>query len=265
MTTTANPVQVHISRHIAAVRMADVSGRNRFGPQLSRGVIDGFAQAVADPQVCVVLLLGLPDVFSGGATENDLLDDRPDSVRIGYEVISTVADCPVPVIAAARGHAIGGGLSLLLSADMVVLNERARYSANFVGYGFTPPLSSRVIMTAWLGAPLAAEMLYTGRAYAGRELHDRAPALRVAAPEDVESTAQEIAQRVAMAPRRTLELLKAQLLRRLRSEVRQDEEQSHADHFASYDPAAVREGVESFRDPRAAGTAGDSPLAGNAP
>jgi polyketide biosynthesis enoyl-CoA hydratase PksI len=265
MTTTGNPVQVQISGHIAAVRMADESGRNRFNPGLSRGVIEGFARVVADPEVSVVLLLGLPDVFSGGATEGDLLDDRTDSLRIGYEVLSTVADCPVPVIAAARGHAIGGGLSLMLSADMVVLSDRARYSANFIGYGFTPPLSSRVIMTAWLGAPLAAEMLYTGRAYAGRELAGRAPAVRVVASEHVESTAYEIAQRVAMAPRRTLELLKAQLVRRVRGEVREAEEQSHSDHFASYDPAAVRQGIESFRDPRVAGTAGDSLLAGSAP
>jgi polyketide biosynthesis enoyl-CoA hydratase PksI len=265
VTTTENPVQVQISGRIAAVRMADESGRNRFNPELSRGVIDGFARAVADPEVRVVLLLGLPDVFSGGATEDDLLDDRADSVRIGYEVLSTVAECPVPVIAAARGHAIGGGLSLTLSADMVVLNERARYSANFVGYGFTPPRSSRVLMAAWLGAPLAAEMLYTGRAYAGRELAGRAPAVRAVASEDVEPAAYETAQRVAMAPRRTLELLKAQLVRRLRSEVREAEEQSHSDHFASYDPAAVRQGIESFRDPQAAGTAGDSLLAGTAP
>ncbi|GAA3755661.1 polyketide synthase [Salinactinospora qingdaonensis] len=193
----------------AVVTMADTVGRNTFSPELSGGLVAAVEAAAAEPRTRVVLVEGLPELFCAGGRQAELLDfakgrgsfDEDDFFRIFLR-------CPLPVVAAVQGHAIGGGLVMALYADLLVLSERSIYTANFMRYGFTPGMGATHVLPAKLGALLGQEMLYTGRNYRGAELRRRGAPPSIVAHSEVPRTARELASTVAQAPRGSLELLK---------------------------------------------------------
>jgi polyketide biosynthesis enoyl-CoA hydratase PksI len=150
-----------------------------------------------------------------------------------WALVESVMDCPVPVVAAAQGHALGGGFLLALYCDATVLSDRSRYSANFLAYGFTPTLGATYLLPAKLGAALGTEMLYSGRGLRGRELSDRGGGVVVARHDQVPAEARRLALRIAQAPRDCLERLKAQLVRETRAQAESAMAREIPDHEAT--------------------------------
>jgi enoyl-CoA hydratase/carnithine racemase len=78
--------------------------------------------------------------------------------------LAALRELPFPVIAAVRGPASGGGLSLALSADLRLASPTAKFNAAFVRVG----LSAGELGTSWtlsrlVGYGRAAEIMYTAR------------------------------------------------------------------------------------------------------
>jgi polyketide biosynthesis enoyl-CoA hydratase PksI len=196
---------------VAVVTMADEARRNTFGPELSEGLVSTVDRAVADPRTRVLLVEGMPELFCAGGSQSELLNFAQGNGTFDTDDFFRVfARCPLPVVAAAQGHAIGGGLVLALYADLLVLSERSVYAANFMRYGFTPGMGATHLLPAKFGL-LGTEMLYSGRNYRGAELRERGVPARVVKHADVPVVGRELAQTVAQAPRASLELLKKEL------------------------------------------------------
>ncbi|QNG39420.1 enoyl-CoA hydratase/isomerase family protein [Geodermatophilaceae bacterium NBWT11] len=78
--------------------------------------------------------------------------------------MSLLRHLPFPVIAAVRGPATGGGLSLALAADIRLASPDAVFSTAFVRVGLSiGELGTSFHLTRLIGTGLAAEIGYTGR------------------------------------------------------------------------------------------------------
>lgn len=229
------------------IRMEDRLSRNRLSAELCHGLVQAIGTLAALSEIRVILLEGLSDVFSAGASEQALLGDRRVSVNACRDVMRAIATCPVPVVIAAQGHATGGGLLLALIADFTVLSQRSRYGLNFIRYGFTPVLGSKVLLSARFGPVLAAEMLFTGRSYPGHDIARRAPGTLAAEHDTVPAMAQDLANQIALAPRRTLELAKRQHAEPLWDAVSRGDLAEYADYVATHDSEAVLAHIRALR------------------
>ncbi|MFG2783705.1 polyketide synthase [Streptomyces prunicolor] len=205
------PVVVRLEGPVAHVFLRDAAHGNRITPAARTALPEALALAAADPGTRVIVLSGLPDIFCSGGTREDLTAEGEARTPAGWDFVRAAADCPLPVVAAVQGHAIGGGLLLALYADVVVLSDHSSYAANFLTYGFTPCLGATHLLPTVLGPALGTEMLYTGRPYRGRELAARGAPVNIVAHDKVPSRADTVAARIAQAPRTTLQLLKRQL------------------------------------------------------
>ncbi len=133
-----------------------------------------------NPRVKVVLIKGNGSYFCSGADENILKNIvTQQSIFSDYSLFEALLYCPVPLIMAMDGHAIGGGFTLGCYGDFMLLSEESRYSANFVQHGFTPGVGSTYLFFEWFDKPLANELLYTGNIFSGSELKQRQPSLIV--------------------------------------------------------------------------------------
>jgi polyketide biosynthesis enoyl-CoA hydratase PksI len=241
------PVLAEVGEDVATVRMADESGGNAVTSAMASGLPAALEEAVADPATRVVLVTGLPHVFATGAAKDYLL--RMDRA-VMEPFMRAFARCPLPVVAAMQGHALGGGLTQGLYADVPVLSERSVYAANFANYGLAPEYGTTWLLTARLGATLGPEMLLTARGYRGAELRARSAPVRVVPHREVLPVSLALARGIARAPRRTLELLKAQLsaqLLRASDEAIAAEIGPHEDAWAS--PERRRLVAERYGDP----------------
>ena len=72
-------------------------------------------------------------------------------------------DLPVPVIAAVRGHALGGGLQMALGADIRLAAPDAVFSVFEINWGLPPDMAGTQLLPRLVGPDVAAELTYTGR------------------------------------------------------------------------------------------------------
>jgi enoyl-CoA hydratase/carnithine racemase len=74
-----------------------------------------------------------------------------------------VLRCPVPVIAAVEGFALAGGCELAILSDFIVASETAVFGVPETTLAIFPGIGGTQLLPRILGAPLAKELIFTGR------------------------------------------------------------------------------------------------------
>lgn len=91
------------------------------------------------PGARAVVLTGAGNHFCGGNDLDEFLSMNPDNVADRMLIVRTaffaISDCPIPVIAAVSGVAVGTGVALAGSCDLVVAAEGAKFSLPEIGVG----------------------------------------------------------------------------------------------------------------------------------
>jgi polyketide biosynthesis enoyl-CoA hydratase PksI len=197
---------------VAEIVMADAAGQNAMTPPFVHALEAALSEAEAWPELRVVVLRGLPDVFSSGASRELLAAFARGEIAPTEIVLARrVLDLGVPVVAAMEGHAVGGGLALGLCADVVVLARESRYGATFMNMGFTPGMGMTRLFEHVLSPAIAHELLYTGELRRGAAFEGRSGVNAILPRAEVLSHARALAARIADKPRAALELLKRTL------------------------------------------------------
>lgn len=122
---------------------------------------EAFIAAREDDSVRSVLLWGAGEHFCSGV---DLASfgDVPDGGEHPFESAArAVAEFDKPLVAAARGVAVGGGATVLFHADIVYVGESLRLRLPFASLGLAPEWGSSYMLQANIGAQRAAELFYT--------------------------------------------------------------------------------------------------------
>lgn len=197
---------------IVTVTLADVASGNALGESTVHALIASFAAIGDAADARVVVLAAEGDMFSSGAPRELLAKlasgaGRPTDITLPRALLG----CPLPVIAAVEGHAVGGGLALAVAADLVVLASESRYGFTFMEHGFTPGMGTTVLCEHVLLPTVVHELLYTGELRRGREIGRAGGFNHVVPRAQVRSTALDLAARIAEKPRQALELLKRTL------------------------------------------------------
>ncbi|WP_129645083.1 GNAT family N-acetyltransferase [Peristeroidobacter agariperforans] len=199
---------------ILVIKMEDRQAKNMFSKAFVAGVEEAFAHIKTSSAYKAVILTGYDSYFACGGTQESLLAIQEGKEKFTDARIYQLAmECEVPVIAAMQGHGLGGGWTLGMFADFVVMSEQSRYVSPYMDYGFTPGAGATLILPRQLGADLAKESLLTARPYTGTQLRDRGLLLPVASRSEVLTTAMALAKKIAQMPRGRLVRFKQKLTR----------------------------------------------------
>lgn len=222
---------------IAVLTLNDSSNKNLLSRNMYDTLIERFQEIEKDTNIKVVVLTGIGKTFCMGGDKDTLLDisSQKNDCSEAEFIFKGLLQCRVPVISAIQGHAVGGGLTLGLSADMVVMSLDGAYGSNFAQYGFTPGVGSTYILTDKLGRVLANEMMYSARLFSGQELRDRGTGFTFANKDDVMTKAMTLADSLADKPIETLTILKSGLSERILKEMKsyvETELKMHRDLFS---------------------------------
>lgn len=128
----------------------------------------------------VVILTGAGKAFCAGYDLADA-EDLPHLGALGMldqqeraaRALTAIRSLRVPVIAAVNGPAAGGGLSLVLAADIRIAGPAAKFNAAFVRIGLSAgDLGTSWLLTRLIGPARASEICFTGRAVGAQESMD---------------------------------------------------------------------------------------------
>ena len=92
---------------------------------------DHIARAGADPEVRCVLIRAVGRGFCGGVDIKEMQAHPERITRLNqgnYLTFKAMRDCPVPVVSAIHGFAIGGGVNIAGASDIVIAAEGAYLS-----------------------------------------------------------------------------------------------------------------------------------------
>lgn len=226
---------------IVRIDMCDPASKNALGPDLVGALLYELDRACHCSSTAVIVLCGLEDLFSSGASL-ELLD----GLREGRVALAELAlaenllHAPVPIIAAARGGAIGGGFTLALAADFLVLANDRRYGFNFMQLGITPGMGTTRLAEHFLGPSIAYELMMTcelrrGRDFVGLQCN------AIVASDQVESRALELARKMTMAPRKHSSMLKQVLTLDRRKAFVEALTQEYLMHASTFEALDMRE------------------------
>jgi len=132
-----------------------------------------FRQCDEDEAVRAIVVTGAgrtfcvgADLGSGGSTFDKGAEERKafnnDDRVFGFQVRK-------PVIGAVNGHAVGVGLTMTLSWDIIVVAEEAKLAFPFARRGIAPELGSTWLLPRLIGLGRSLELMLTGRIFSGAE------------------------------------------------------------------------------------------------
>ncbi len=151
-----------------------------------------------DPQVMVLIIAGAGEkAFSAGGDISVMRDADPMAARnyalLAQRVLNLIEQCPLPVIAAVNGFALGGGCQLAMACDIRIAGETARFGQPEVRLGIMPGFAGTQRLPRLVGKGRAKEMLFTG------EMIDAAEACRIGLANRVVPGAELLAEARSMA------------------------------------------------------------------
>ncbi len=142
-------------------------------------------------------------------------DGTPDlerSLRERYHpVLTGLRRLEKPVLSAVNGPAVGVGLSLALTADLVVARPSAYFLLAFVNIGLVPDGGSSAFVPARIGAARAAEMAMLGERVGAEKALEWGLINRVIADADWDAEVDALTERLACGPTRSYAGSKRQL------------------------------------------------------
>lgn len=154
------PIVTELSEGILTLRLNRPQRLNALTLAMVQALLTAVQGAVADERVHVLLLCAEGRTFCAGKDRDD--PPAPEFVATLQALAQELMDCPKPVVAAAQGWAVGGGLELLLNCDVVVAGRGARFSLPEVQMGLLGTGGVAALLPRTIGLARAKGALLLG-------------------------------------------------------------------------------------------------------
>jgi enoyl-CoA hydratase len=183
-------VTVDVSDHVATVTL-DRPPVNAVDRPTMGEIGDAFRGLADRRDVRVAIFTAAGDrAFMAGADlraydqQADPDDQAPtvlvDPPRVARDAMWAITDCPVPVIGAINGAALGAGLAFAACCDILIAAEGATFGTTEINVGL---LGASAHLSLLVGRHKARELFFTGETITAEELH-RLGAVRAVVPRD---------------------------------------------------------------------------------
>jgi len=155
-------------RHVITVILNRPEQHNAMNTAMGEDLLACFDALARDPDARAVVFTGAGDkAFCAGGDlkeRNGMTDEAWRAQHVIFEQAALrVLRCPIPVIAAVEGFALAGGCELAILSDFIVASETAVFGVPETTLGIFPGIGGTQLLPRILGAPLAKELIFTGR------------------------------------------------------------------------------------------------------
>lgn len=204
-------IQVEADGPIRVVRLNRPEQLNATNHVLHAGLAALFPQLHDDADARVAVLTGNGRAFSAGGDFSyidELTRDaalREESLAHGKQIVTGMAACRIPIIAAVNGPAVGLGCSLVALSDIVFMAESAHLADPHVTVGLVAADGGPVTWPLLTSLQLAKEYALTGARIPARRAAEIGLVNHVCPDDAVLDDALACARKIARQPRRATE------------------------------------------------------------
>lgn len=216
-------IDITVEDRIATLTLSRPEASNALGREGDGAAIRAACDEInLNRDIRCAVLTGAGKVFSAGG-DIKAMKERSGAfaadgvaIRDGYrrnihEIVNALSNLEVPLVAAVNGAAIGLGCDVACLADIRIASERAVFGATFLKLGLVPGDGGAWLLPRVIGMSRAAELLYTGQTIDAKTAEAWGLVSRVTAHEDLQATAQSLAELVSNQPPHALRFTKSLL------------------------------------------------------
>lgn len=189
--------------HVLLVTINRPESRNALNTQMGTELRDLWRDLYVDQQDyrCVIITGTGDKAFCAGGDlkeRNNMTDAQWQRQHAIYEqFVMGMMDCPLPVIAAVNGAAVGGGCEIAVAADFVYASETARFGLTETTLGIMPGAMGTQNLPRAVGTRRAKEIILTGHLFTAQEGYDWGLVNKICTPETLLEETLKTAMRIA--------------------------------------------------------------------
>jgi enoyl-CoA hydratase len=187
------------------VRIDRPEKRNALSAAFWTDIREVLAQLERDSRTRVVVLTGSGDeAFCAGGDITGFAELQTLEQRRAFQIdamrgFSAIEECPLPVIGAVNGWALGGGCELTLACDIAIASERATFGMPEAALGLVPGYG---VLRApqVIGRHMTKLMVMAGERLDAQQALAAGLVQRVVPHEELVPASLELARRIALNP-----------------------------------------------------------------
>lgn len=188
--------------NITTVSLNRTKVLNAFNSEMLADLTAAIKTAGEDPETYVIILNSSIDkAFTAGGDIKEeaqlTYETAYDFSRRGQECAMAIYNSPIPVIAAVDGYALGGGMELILAADITVAAKTAKIGVPTINLGGIPCWTATQLLPRIVGHSVASDILLTGKIMDAEECYRLHLVEYMTEKEDLMDKAMEIAVTLA--------------------------------------------------------------------
>jgi methylglutaconyl-CoA hydratase len=190
-------VHVEVADAVATITLDSRANRNALSSRLVADLnraLDQAEAAVADAGVRAIVLTHVPPAFCAGADLKERTTGVPDSRPI-VRAFRRLMDAEVPTVAAVKGPVRAGGIGLMASCDLVVVQRDVEFALTEVRVGVAAAMIAVPILRRASGSRLTAAFL-TGEPFDAAEA--RRVGLITHVTDDVNATVASLCEEIKL-------------------------------------------------------------------
>ena len=214
--SVSETVLLTVDDGVAVVSLNRPERHNAFNDEMDACFFEVLAELRERDDVRCIVWRGEGESFSSGRDTKELGtrakgESDLEFIEIGHRKTTLLWEMQVPIIAALKGWALGGGFERALLCDIRIASSDTRMALPEVGHGVIPDSGGTARLFQMAGHGLAADMALTGRVISAEEALQHGIVSRVVDPDKLDeealNMAREIARRSPLAVKFSKEVL----------------------------------------------------------
>jgi enoyl-CoA hydratase len=237
---------------IALIQLYRPKELNALNPQLMQEVRDTLMQLDKNDNVKVIIITGNDQAFAAGADIKQMADKSAIDMQImdQFSTWDQIRKTKKPIIAAVSGFALGGGCEFVMTCDMVVASETAKFGQPEIKIGTIPGAGGTQRLTKAVGKAKAMELILTGRFLSAQEAHFYGLVNKVVPVEMYMHEAVELAKEIAQMSTIAVQLAKEAINRSFETQLDEGLMFERKNFYLTFASEDQKEGMKAFIEKR---------------
>lgn len=237
---------------VALIELNRPKELNALSSHLMQELYDTLLRLDKDDSVRVVVLTGNDQAFAAGADIKEMagknaVDMLQANIFIAWDQIRKMRK---PLIAAVSGFALGGGCELVMTCDMVVASETARFGQPEIKIGVMPGAGGTQRLTRAVGKVKAMELVLTGKFLTATEALGYGLVNKVVPVEMYLQEALQLAQEISQYSPVAVELAKEAVNRSFEAHLDEGLAYERRNFYLTFASEDQKEGMKAFVEKR---------------
>ncbi|NNE67887.1 MAG: 2-(1,2-epoxy-1,2-dihydrophenyl)acetyl-CoA isomerase [Pyrinomonadaceae bacterium] len=259
-------VNYELRENVAVIELNRPDALNALSRQLTSDLTAAIEKASADRARCVLLTAAGRAFCSGGdLREMQLMWEQEGRIEAFLEaplealhnLISSIAESPIPFLAAVGGVCAGAGTNVALACDLVIAAEGSKFNEAFVKIGLSPDCGGSFFLPRAVGTKLAAELLMTGDTITAERAAEIGMINRVVPADKLGEESIALATKLSLGPTAAIARVKKMLNATFSNDLSAQLELEHELQIESGRSGDFKEGVQAFFEKRMPDFKGD--------